>query len=238
MRIFGADPLVYLSMFIGLAFVLALGYVTQQVTMMPVFQGLILWPFLIWALRYARIGIAIRFVVFWAAVILLGSVVAGLVLEQSALAAVPGSLEFNAENMRWWTGNVTTVQQPQAWLPPFLGRTGLSLAGGALTAGLVPAIAGARSLAMLGLWIATLFGAPSVLALPLAIPLWTWAELLGQIVIVVVVAEPIVTGDVDALLTYRRKRLLLIGFAALGVALLAHLMLPTLLQPLLQGFVT
>ena len=134
MRILGADPLVYALLFLGVVFSLVIGYVTQQRTLMPVINALIMWPFLIWSLRHARIDLALRLVCFWAFVVFLGAVVAGRLLGQEALAVVPGSVEYNAQQMYWLTGHpAAAIDQPSAWLPPFLRRTGLMLAGSALT---------------------------------------------------------------------------------------------------------
>lgn len=238
MRILGADPLIYIALVVGLIITLAVGFVTEQKTMMPVLNALIVWPLLIWALRHARIDIALRLVVVWAAIIFIGSVVAGRVLGQMAQAAVPGSIEFNAEHMRWLTGSITSVAQPADWLPALMRRSGLLLAGSALSAGLIPLIAGARYLAILGLWTANLFNAPHLLAVPLGIPPWIWAEAVAQISLCVLLAEPIVTGDAQALITKNRRRLLLTGLISLALALLLQLLLPSLIESPLRSLIS
>lgn len=238
MRILGTDPLIYIGLVVGLLITLAVGFVTEQKTMMPVLNALIVWPLLIWALRHARIDIALRLVVIWAVVIFVGSVVAGRTLGQIAQAAVPGSIEFNAEHMRWLTGNITGVEQPANWLPDLGRRSGVLLAGSALSAGLIPLIAGARYLAILGLWTANLFDAPSLLAIPLGIPPWIWAETVAQISLGVLLAEPMVSGDAQALITKNRRRLLFTGLIALALALLLQLLLPSLIESPLRSLIS
>lgn len=237
-RLLGTDPLVYLLLFVGTVFTLLAGYITEQRTLMPVFNALILWPILIWSLRHARIDIALRLIVFWAAIIFIASILAGRIMGQMAQAAVPGSIEYNAEQIHYLTGYVTPVQQPQEWLPAFARRSGLLIAGSAISAGLIPLIAGARYLAILGLWIANLFNTPSILAIPLGITPWTWAEIVAFVTLGAVLAEPIVTGEVHALLTFQRRRLLLLGLASLLLALVLHLLLPSLIQSPLKSLIS
>ena len=229
-RLLSTDPLVYLLLFVGTAFTLLAGYLTEQRTLMPVFNALILWPLLIWSLRHARIDVALRLIAFWAAIIFFASVFAGRALGEAAQAAVPGSIEYNAEQIHYLSGYVTPIQQPLTWLPAFVRRAGLLMAGSAISAGLIPLVAGARYLAILGLWIANLLNTPGIVALLLGIMPWTWAEIVAFATLGAVLAEPIVTGDVHALLTNQRRRLLMIGMAALLLALVLHLLLPPLIQ--------
>ena len=239
MRILGADPLVYALLFLGMAFSIVVGYVAQQRTLMPVINALLLWPFLIWSLRHARIDLAVRLVCFWAFVIFLGAVAAGRLLGQEALTARSWQrrVQCSTDVLADWT-SCGRHRPAGVWLPPFLRRTGLTLAGSALTAGLIPLLVGARELAILGLWTANLFGASSPLAPLLALAPWTWAEIAAFIALGVGLADPIVTGDVHGLLTRDRARLLLTGLAALLLALLLHLLLPPLWAALLRPLVT
>lgn len=238
MRLFGADPLLYIALFLGLAFSMAAGFVTQQQTLLPLFGGLLVWPFLIWALRHARVDVAVRFAVFWAASVFLLSVVAGRLLGAGAQAAVPGSTDYIADQLLWLTGQANAVQPPAAWLPGLARRIGLLLAGGALTAGLLPLIVAACDLAILGLWTANLFGAAHPIgAALLSLSPWTLAEIIAWVALGVYVAEPIVTGDVRALLTRDRRRLFFTGLVALALALILHLLLPGLLASPLRALI-
>ncbi|MCS7039835.1 MAG: hypothetical protein RMN24_12905 [Anaerolineae bacterium] len=238
MRLFATDPLIYLILVLGLLLVIGLGFFAQQQTLMPVLSGLIGWLFLLWALRHARPDIGLRIVGVWAATVFLLSLVAGRLLDQQALAAVPGSLDYIAAQMLWLTGQSGAVEQPGVWLAAFARRAGLLLAGSILSAGLVPLIAGARYLAVLGLWMARLFDAPRPAAILFGLAPWVWAEVVAQVVLVVVLAEPLVTGDAQALVQGGRRRLLLIGLVALVLAAVLHLVLPGLLVSPLRYFVT
>lgn len=238
MRLFATDPLIYLILVLGLLLVIGLGFFAQQQTLMPVLSGLIGWLFLLWALRHARPDIGLRIVGVWAASVFLLSLVAGRLLDQQALAAVPGSLDYIAAQMLWLTGQSGAVEQPGVWLAAFARRAGLLLAGSILSAGLVPLIAGARYLAVLGLWMARLFDAPHPAAILFGLAPWVWAEVVAQVVLVVVLAEPLVTGDAQALVQGGRRRLLLIGLAALVLAAVLHLLLPGLIASPLRYFVT
>lgn len=236
MRLLGTDPLIYLLLLAGLLFTSATGFITTQTRLMPLLNALILWPLLIWALRHARVDLALRLVVVWAAALLLISAAAGQVLGAQAQAAVPGSIEYNAAAMRWLTADAAPPS-PSEWLPGLLRRTGLLLAGGAVTAGLLPLVAGARSLAILGLWMANLLAIPNPLALLAGLPPWIVAEMAAQICLGVLVAEPIITGDPRGLLTAERRRLLGIGLIALALAFLLPLLLPHLFLSPLRYFV-
>lgn len=238
MRLFGADPILYITLAIGLALSMTLGFVTQQQTVMPVVGGLLVWPFLLWSLRHARVDVALRFVVFWAALVFLLSVVAGRVLGQmAAQTAVPGSTNFIASQMLWLSSQDGVREPMAAWLPAFVRRTGLLLVGGALTAGLAPLIVAARELSILGLWTANLFDAASPLAVIAGIPPWILAEIVAWAALGVFVAEPVITGSVHGLLTRDRGRLALTGLIALFLALLMHFLLPSILASPLRSLV-
>lgn len=238
MRLFGTDPLLYLILLVGLAFSMFIGFVAQQRFLMPVASALILWPMLIWSLRHARIDVAVRLVTFWAVVIFVVTIIASRVLGARAQETVPGGLEYIANQMLWLTGRESTVEGVSNWLPELARRTGLVLAGGAISAGLLPLIAAARWLAILGLWTANLFNAAHpLLAIPLSISPWTWAEIVAQAALLIVMAEPIVTGNVHGLLTRDRSRLLLTGLIALLLAIALHLLLPRLLASPLRALV-
>lgn len=238
MRLFGTDPLLYLILLVGLAFSMFIGFIAQQRVLMPVASALILWPMLIWSLRHARIDVAVRLVAFWAAVIFVVAIVAGRVLGARALETVPGGVEYIANQMLWLTGRQSTVEGIGNWLPELARRSGLVLVGSAISAGLLPLIAAARWLAILGLWTANLFNAAHpFLAVPLSISPWTWAEIVAQGALLVVMAEPIVTGSVHSLLTRERSRLLLTGLIALFLAIALHLLLPGLLASPLRALV-
>ncbi len=238
MRLFGTDPLLYLIVLGGLAFSMFIGFVAHQQMLMPVASALILWPLLIWSLRHARLDVAVRLVAFWAAVIFVVTIIAGRVLGGQALETVPGSLDYIANQMLWLTGQANTVEGASRWLPELARRTGLVLFGGAVSAGLLPLIAAARWLAILGLWTANLFNAAHPIgAVPLSIAPWTWAEMVAQVALLVVMSEPIVTGSVHGFLTRDRSRLLLTGLAALLVTIVLHLLLPGLLASPLRALV-
>jgi hypothetical protein len=237
MRFFATDPLIYLVLVLGLLLVMGLGFLAQQQTMMPVLGGLIGWLFLLWALRHARPDVGLRIVGLWAVTVFVLSVVAGRLLDQQALAAVPGSLDYIADQMLWLTGESGAVEQPAVWVAGFARRAGLLLAGSVLSAGLVPLIVGARYLAILGLWTARLFDAPHPAAILFGLAPWIWAEIVAQVVLVVILAEPVVTGDVQALVQNGRRRLLVIGLIALALAAILHLMLPGLFASPLRRFV-
>lgn len=233
-RILGTDPLIYLLIFLGLLFTQISGFLLRQALLMPLLNALVLWPFLIWTLRHARVDVAVRLLIFWAVILFLGAVLAGRVFSASAQFAVPGSIEYNVQQLQWIRGDVTPVEDPGSWLPLLMRRTGVLLFGGALSAGLIPLITGARALAILGLWTANLFNAPHIIAVFLGIPLWTWVEAAAQILLGAVLAEPILTGDVNALLTPLRRRLLLMGLTGLGLAALIHAFLAPLNRALLH----
>ncbi len=236
MRFFGTDPLIYLALLAGLIFTSAIGFLTAQARLMPLLNALMLWPLLVWALRHARIDLALRLAATWAAALLLISLVAGHMLGASAQAAAPGSIEFNAAAMRWLGGDAAPPATGE-WLPGWMQRTGLLLAGGAATAGLLPLVAGARSLAILGLWLANLLALPHPLALLAGLPPWILAEIVAQLILGVLVAEPIVTGDARGLLAPPRRRLLILGLVAFTLAPLLRLLLPHLFLSPLRYFV-
>lgn len=238
MRLFGTDPLLYITLAVGLALSMTMGFITQQQTLMPVLGALLLWPFLIWSLRHARIDVAVRFASFWAVSVFLFSIVAGRVLGQTAAqAAVPGSTDYIASQMFWLSGQESTYEPLMRWLPAFTRRIGVLLAGGALTAGLLPLIVAARNLSILGLWMANLFDASSPLAVLAGMPPWTLAEIVAWVALGVIVAEPVVTGSVQGLLTRDRRRLALTGLAALLLALLLHLILPSVVASPLRSLI-
>ncbi|MBX7236584.1 MAG: hypothetical protein K1X65_19540 [Caldilineales bacterium] len=238
MRLLAADPILYLALAVGLTLSMVIGFVTRQQTAMPVIGGLLVWPFLLWSLRHARVDVAVRFVVFWAALVFLISLVAGRALGQmEAQAAVPGSTQFIASQMLWLGGQGGASEPAASWLPAFLRRTGLLLAGGALTAGLLPLIVAARELSILGLWTANLLDAASPLAVVAGLPPWTLAEIVAWAALSVFMAEPLVTGNVHGLLTRDRRRLALTGLLALLLAFLLHLLLPSLLASPLRSLI-
>lgn len=226
MRVLATDPLIYLVLVLGLLLVMSLGFLAQQQTMMPLLSGLIGWLFLVWALRHARPDVGLRIVGLWTVTVFLLSLVAGRLLDQGALAAVPGSLDYIASQMLWLTGQSGAVEQPAVWMAAFARRAGLLLAGSILSAGLIPLIAGARYVAILGLWVARLVDAPHPAAILFGLAPWIWAEVVAQVVLVVVLAEPLVTGNVQALLQDSRRRLLVIGLVALVLAAVLHWLLP------------
>ncbi len=236
MRLFGTDPLLYVALAAGLILSMAMGFLTQQQTVLPVAGGLLVWPFVLWSLRHARIDIALRFVVFWAALVFLFSLVASRILgPMAAQSAVPGSTNYIASQMFWLSSRDGASEPLAVWLTPFVRRTGLLLAGGALTAGLLPLIVAARELSILGLWTANLFDAASPLAVVAGIPPWILAEMVAWATLSVLVAEPLVTGSVHGLLTRDRRRLMLTGLAALILALILHLFLPSILASPLRS---
>lgn len=238
MRLLGADPFLYLILAAGLTLSMAMGFVTQQHTIMPLMGAMLVWPFLLWSLRHARIDVAVRFVVFWAAMVFVLSVAAGRILgPMAAQAAVPGSTHFIAGQMMWLSGQEALREPLAAWLPAFVRRVGFLLAGGALSAGLAPLVVAARELSILGLWTANLFDAASPLAVVAGLTPWTLAEIVAWVSLGVFVAEPVVTGNVHSLLTRDRGRLALTGLTALILALLLHLLLPSVLASPLRSLV-
>ncbi|NOX62825.1 MAG: hypothetical protein GXP42_12895 [Chloroflexi bacterium] len=238
MRFLGTDPLVYFLILAGLLFTMTVGIIAEQRTLMPVLNALILWPFLIWSFRHARIDVAVRLIIFWSALIFLFALVATRLDERAARAAVPGSIEFGAEHMLWLAGSAAGVDQFSEWFPLFLRRTGVLLVGSAVSAGLIPLIVAAREMAILGIWTGNLLGASNLLVVIFGVPLWIWAEAAAWIAIGAVLAEPIVTGDIHAILTRDRLRLLLTGVAAWLLSFLLHLLWPPVMQSLLRPWFT
>ncbi|MCO6450535.1 MAG: hypothetical protein J5I90_07065 [Caldilineales bacterium] len=237
MRLLATDPIVYLLVLGGLLLSLGLGFVTQQAAMMPIINAIVLWPLLIWSFRRARIDVALRLILFWGLTIYLVTIVAGRVNLSWAQGAVPGSLDFNASHIMWLTGSESFTPQPEFWLAEQAKRTGILLAGSVISAGLIPLVVAARELAILGLWTANLFDAPSFLAPIVGTPPWILAEIIAWVGLGTPLAEPIVTGDVQSLLTRQRRRFLVIGAVALVLSVAFHWALPGVVQAIMRPLV-
>lgn len=238
MRLFATDPIVYAIVLAGLLLSLGIGFATQQAALMPVINAVIVWPLLLWTFRHARLDVALRLVLFWGLAVFLVSLAAGLINLPWAQGAVPGSVEFNANHIMWLVGGESDVPSPAVWLPEQMRRTGVLLAGSVISAGLIPLAVAARELAILGLWTANLFDAPNLLAPLLGTPPWILAEIVAWVCLGLSLAEPIVTGDVQSLLTKRRRTLLIIGGIALALSLAMHFVLPGIVQAIVQPLVT
>ncbi len=107
MRLFGTDPLLYVALAAGLILSMAMGFLTQQQTVLPVAGGLLVWPFVLWSLRHARIDIALRFVVFWAALVFLFSLVAVSLARLEEVGQIRGEVGrlfdlTGSYNAMWW----------------------------------------------------------------------------------------------------------------------------------------
>ncbi|MCS6844862.1 MAG: hypothetical protein NZ528_11175 [Caldilineales bacterium] len=237
------DPLVYPVIALGVALTTALPVFLGQRLCLPLLNALVIFPFLVGALRTGRLRRGLRLAAFWAICQAAAALLASLFLSARADFAILNALELRTQ---LYTLVATGQLQPGfvVGVPldlPRLLLQALAVAGGSLaTAGLAGLVLDAATIN------ATSYAAASLLreagrplpALLLAWPLWTVLRLAGYLALGAALAEPLAAGDPEGIglagWWQRRRRLIAVGAGLVLLGILLQLLLTSAWADLLR----
>lgn len=228
------DPLVYPVIALGVALTTFLPVFLGQRLCLPLLNALVIFPFLVGALRTGRLRRGLRLAAFWAVCQTVAALLASFFLSSRADFAVLNALEMRTQ---LYTLVATGQSQPGfvVGIPldlPRLALQALAVVGGSLvTAGLAGLFLDAVTIN------ATSHAAASLLreagrplpALLLAWPVWTAVRLAGYLVLGAALAEPLAAGDPEGIglagWWQRRRRLIAVGVGLVLLGILLQVVL-------------
>ena len=225
------DPVIYPVIALGVVLTTVMPVLLGQRFCLPLLNGLVIFPFLAWALRVGRPRRAVGLVLFWIVVQSVATVAVSLLLTERAGLAILGALEFRTQWLAWIDHGTPVL----AWLPQLRELIIYALAA-FLTGGLAALILLAMVLNTFNFTVASLIqqAVSPVLLLLIAYPIWMVVRLLGYVILAVFLAEPVAVLDLRpawwSAWWPQRRRLLGIGLALI----LAGVVLQLLLSPVWQ----
>jgi hypothetical protein len=191
------DPVVYPVIALGVGLTTVMPVLLGQRFCLPLLNGLVIFPFLAWALRVGRPRRAMVLVLYWIVVQSAAMLVVSLLLTEQASLAILGALEFRTQWLAWIDHGAPVELAPaMAWLPQLRELLIYALAA-FVTGGLAALIFLAVALNTFNFTVATLIqqAASPVLLLLMAYPLWLVIRVLGYVVFAVFLAEPVAVLD-------------------------------------------
>lgn len=237
------DPLVYPVIALGVALTTFLPVFLGQRLCLPLLNALVIFPFLVGALRTGRLRRGLSLAAFWAVCQAVAALLASFFMSARADFAVLNALELRTQ---LYTLVATGQSQPGfvVGIPldlPQLALQALAVVGGSLvTAGLAGLFLDATTINATGYAAASLLreaGRPLPVLL-LAWPVWTIVRLAGYLALGAALAEPLARGDPEGIglagWWQRRRRLIAVGAGLVLLGILLQVVLTSAWADLLR----
>lgn len=235
------DWIVFPVIALGVLIATVLPVFLSQQLCLPVLNTLVIFPLFVWAVRTGRTRRAVTMTLFWALCLAVAMLALGVILSGQAEAAVQGVVEYRSQFIRWMADATPVTAAPaQDWLGQLRDLAILAVAT-AVTAGLGGLFLLAMAINVVSVNAAGLVNEATrpLQTLLFSWPVWNIVRLVGYVLIVVALAEPLATGQLrpDALRDWfrARRRLLLYGVVTLAVGALLQVALSSVYRSVLEA---